>query len=131
VTASTVALVPTGSLTASATLLPFPSSTYEFPSGAVIATAISVSVFLSVLVLAVAFITWYRVKVKVRKLEVTQREHSADGSLRQPTAVDNLTDGMELHTLNAQTNRDSMDTVQRDASARSEENIFLPREGVV
>jgi hypothetical protein len=113
-TATTVGLVPTASLTQSATLIPFPSSTYQFPTGAVIAASVSVSLFLSVLVIAVAFIVWYRLKVRAG---ITRRE----GSVDQPTATDNLMDGLEPSTLNAQT-RTSLEPGQSEGSESSEDN---------
>lgn len=79
-----------------------------------IATSVSVSVFLTVLVIAVAFIVWYRMKVKGA---ITQSE----GSVDQPTAGDNLTDGLEPDTPDAQT-RTNLDTLQRDDSTSSEDN---------
>ena len=91
-----------------------------------IATSVSVSVFLTVLVIAVAFIVWYRMKVKFRKPEITQGEVTVD----QPTATNNLTDGLELDTMNAQT-RTNLDTLQSEGSASSEDNGLGPREGEV
>ena len=87
-----------------------------------IATSVSVSVFLTVLVIAVAFIVWYRMKVKFRKPEITQGEVTVD----QPTATDNLTDGLELGTM-----RTNLDTLQSEGSAGSEDNGLGPREGEV
>ena len=113
-TATTVGLVPTASLTQSATLIPFPSSTYQFPTGAVIAASVSVSLFLSVLVIAVAFVVWYRLKVRTG---ITRRE----GSVDQPTATDNLMDGLEPSTLNAQT-RTSLEPGQSEGNSESSED---------
>ena len=78
-----------------------------------IAASVSVSVFLTVLVIAVAFIVWYRMKVKG---EITRSQESVD----QPTASDNLTAGLEPDTLRA-TN------LQREDSASSEDNGPVPR----
>jgi hypothetical protein len=99
ITASTVALVPTESLTASAALIPGLASTYQFPTRAVIAASVSVAVFLTVLVVAAAFIASYRMKLKFRKLEILQREHSVRMSVEHPAAAENFANGLELNDM--------------------------------
>jgi hypothetical protein len=97
----------------------------------VIAVSVGVSVFLTVLVIAVAFIAWYRMKINLRKGEITRREGSVEGTVDQPTAVDNPMDGMELDALHEHRNGDS-ETPRSDANAGSEDNDGVgPREGVV
>jgi hypothetical protein len=121
ITASTVALVPTGSLTATAALIPGLASTHQFPTRAVIAASVSLAVFLTVLVVTAAFIAWYRMKLKFRNLEIVQREHYVRTTVEPPTAADNLANSLELHNLAGDTTNNRVRRTSRsehsDASA--------------
>ena len=82
------AIIPiaTGSSTAtSGALIPFPESNL-FPTRAVVAASVSAAVFLTVLVVAAAFVASYRMRLKFRKFEMLQRDPSVRDSLDQPTA---------------------------------------------
>lgn len=77
-----------------------------------IGVSVSVCVFLTVLVLGVVFIAWYRMKVKFQKVEVVGTDELAEGG----TANGNLVD-VELDNLNEQT-ADAPRSLSSDDSVR-------------
>jgi len=84
------AIIPiaTGSSTATpGGLLPFPASNL-FPTRAVVAASVSAAVFLTVLVVAAAFVASYRMRLKFRKFEMLHGDPSVRDSLDRPTTQD-------------------------------------------
>lgn len=78
-------------------LIPGLASTYQFPTRAVIATSVTLGIFLTVLVVAAALVATYRMKLKFRELEITRERLAATG-LDGPAGVGNVT---ELNDMGA------------------------------
>jgi hypothetical protein len=104
-TATSFALTPTATLgliptTSVPGLISFPS--YQFPTQAVIAIAVSLGIFLTVLVVAAALVASYKMRLNFRKFEITRsREQLAPTGLDEPAGIDNLTDDVGLDNLGA------------------------------